>query len=710
MAWAQDATTGKLTHSGTTLDAFVLPVDMPVEGKLLFQCLDYTDQVRVRIYADDNASNGWEVGIVPTAGAALVTELTIRRVVSGTAEDPPTGRVAHTLTSGTPYTLEINIEDGHIKPKIVATGITGIELDHTNDTAPTFRLNPRIAVMSDVDGAIVTLVQRQAVIYNSVELSENLVPFGGGDVFACTNDETLELLVPSVFSESANVSAAELGGKLYAVDINTGDARVIDLFARTSVDYDPTYIEAIGGAAGVPGKTKARGVGVYRGRLFWVLRRAVVFAALGDPNSLDTGLQTIDPGAAYAIGSGGSFRFGEDIIGWQVTTDNSLLLLLSNSVFVQLGDPVLGPPEQLPVTVDNGLSGRQAVAAIDVTGRTAFHACDGLVVVANTGGGQNVSRNTLRGPINIARSDRSKYEPIIIRDGRLGQLWLHLTAKDTAKATSRHFVYDEDTGGYAAGGGGWFTQEFDADHDPFYAVDWKGKVVRLCRDGYLRHIDPTEGQDDGVDRPAVLPMQLMDAPGAVGDTVASWIKFQTARWSSRIRVTCYAGDTAEDVYDEDVRETLGSWTTGYNDAPMMRDFSGGALLLVVENAAAGSSLWAVEQVECAVDTMMQATRSSGARVLEAACGVFEAAAAAGTPSAFVPCGVPPNPVDDTEPAPLPTAPPIGGTDVATGIPNQTANSSINQLQSTGYPPNTCSIGPGSGNPPAGYDGTGGVTP
>ncbi len=705
MTWAQD-NTGKITHSGTTLDAYILPIDMPVEGKLLFQCLDYTDQIRVRVYTDDNASSGWEVGVVPTSGTAANTDLTIRRVTAGVAEDPAQDDIAHTLTSGTPYTLEITIEEGHIKAKIVATGITGIELDYTNDTAPTYRLNPRIAIMSEVDGAVVSLVQQQAVVYDSVEYSENLIPFGGGNVYASTNGTDLELLVSGAFSSSANVSAAELGGKLYAVDVNTGDARVIDLFARTSVDYDPTYIEAIGGTAGVAGRTKARGVGVYRGRLFWVLQRAVVFAALGDPDSLDTGLQIIDPGAAYAIGSGGSFRFGEDIIGWLVTTDNSLLLLLSNSVFVQLGDPVLGPPEQLPVTVDNGLSGRQAVAAIDVTGRTAFHACDGLIVVANTGGGQNISRNTLRGPINIPRADRSKYEPLIIRDGRLGQLWLHLTAKDTATATSRAFVYDEDTGGYTAGGGGWFTQEFDSDHDPFYAVDWKGKIVRLCRDGYLRHIDSEEGQDDGIDRPAVLPMQLIDAPGAVGDTVVSWIKFQMARWSDRIKVTVYAGDTAEDVYDEDVRTTMGSFTAGYNDAPMMRDYAAGALLAVVENAAAGASSWAIEQVECSVDTMMQATRSSGANTLEGSCSVYEATPAAANPSAFIPCGVPPNPEPDTEPDPAPLAPSIGGTDQAHGIPNPTHKPDLNAARTP--PDNTCAVGPGSGDPPPGYDGTGGV--
>jgi len=708
VSWAQDSA-GKLTHSGTTLDAFVLPTDMPVEGRLLFQCLDYTDQVRVRLYTDDAAANGWEVGVVPTAGTASNADLTIRRVVAGVAEDPAQADIAHTLTAGRSYTLQITIEYGHIKAAIISQGVTGVELDYDNSTAPTFRLNPRIAIMSEVDGAIVTLVQQQEVVYDSVELTENLIPFGGGSVYACTNNTNMELLVGSVFSANANVSAAELGGMLYAVDINTGDTKVIDLFERTAEDYNPVYPQAIGGEVGKPGHSKARGVGVYRGRLFWVLQRSVVFAALGDPDSLDVGLQVIDPGAAYAIGSGGSFRFGEDIIGWQVTTDNSLLLMLSNSVFVQLGDPVLGPPEQLPVTVDNGLSGRQAVATIDVTGRTAFHACDGLIVVANTGGGQNVSRNTLRGPINITRADRALYEPLVIRDGRLGQLWLHLTAKDTAKATSRHFVYDEDTGGYTPGGGGWFTQQFDEDHDPFYAVDWRGKIVRFCRDGYLRHIDPAEGQDDGIDRTATMPMQLIDAPGAVGDTVASWIKFQMARWSDRIKVTVYAGDTAEDVYDEGARVELGSWTSGYNDAPMMRDFVGGALLVVAENAAAGSSLWAIEQVECSLDTMMQATRSSGTATLEAACSVFEAAAAATDPSAFVPCGVPPNPVDTSEPDPLPIAPDITTTDEATGTPNTTLNLSVNQVGEE-YPPNTCSIGPGSGDPPPGYDGTGGVVP
>jgi hypothetical protein len=586
MAWARDATTGVLTHSGTDRDCYLFTQTATGQFRLVIQCRDYTHQVRVLVLGTDNTLSGWELGIMADGGAAN-TDLTIRRIVDGTPE-AAVADDAHGLTSAVPFTLTIDYSENVLSVKSTQAGVAEVTTTWDNDTGTTFIGNSRIGVVSDIDQAIVDASTTANYTTTILDRNEVLVAVCGGTLYACFDGETIEE-IGGGFPTSGYIGSTELDGKLYTI----GDNQIneIDLVARTITPLAPTSGSLPGATTNGPGYTTGTDIFTYRGRLGIVVDRLIYFSAVGDVTRWD--VAELIEGAAYVLGGGvQGLRFGEAIRAVEVTTANNLLICLENSIFQLVGDPITGYVEQVPSTLDSGASGERAVCtAVLPSGAkdiALVHSPDGLFALPSLGAAANVSGPVLHAGLTFRRDTRDTYIPQVIREPRDGLLYIFLT-RATAPADgsgSTHVVYHEQEGGYyTPGQGAFFPDTYPDSFGPTASVYWRGRVLLGGRDGYIREFDTDPEFDDWYDDgdqtiDAVLPLSVLDIEGLAGAVKLNWFRLLLSEGSEPVRVKVFGGRSTEDAFDEDARtlrcafdQSVGgpAWSNPVADAVMVAE-------------------------------------------------------------------------------------------------------------------------------------------
>lgn len=542
-----------LIHSGTAKDTYVFSLAMRDGLRLEAQCRTTADRVRFIVYSSQDGRNGWECGIMNDAGASG-SNLTIRRVVEGTP-GAPIATAAHGVAAGVPFILRVEVFNGDIIVSVLGDGITQVDVTHTNDAAPTFRLNEYIGLVSDVDAAQVGVVVPFFATFTGEDENEILVLSADGDVWMSLDGREPSKIGSKSFLGNDMLSMGQLGGVGYIV--GEGRARKVDPTTRSVSDWSPASMP---GSTG-PGTTAATICLEYFGCIVVAVpsgpERGVYFSAVGDPENFAANPGYIDASAPFVLGPGSSYPIGEDIVAVYRTSADTLIIACQFSTYIVRGHPVFGNISQVPATLDSGSSGQNAIASIDVSGQTYMHSPDGGIVLNNTGpgGSYNHTRNLLRAGVSFSREERVKYQTTLIRDPRRAWMMILLTRKETGQGLrSLHWIYDERAG-YQAAAGGMFAIQFATDAmDPYCAINWFGRPIFGCRDGFIRQLEPTEdAKDDGVAFAQELPLSLIDAEGLIEPIRLTTLFVQGTRESGDIRMKVFGGYTAEDVFDAAAR-------------------------------------------------------------------------------------------------------------------------------------------------------------
>lgn len=615
MTWAQNTTSGVLTHSGTTATVWIQAGDDRVgpygDGKkhyLHFQ--DFEDHISAIVLAGDDYHTGWQVGIM-NDGDAVDTDITIRRLIANTPENKK-ANTAHGLTAGVPGILEITVNDGEISVTAIVNGVAAATATWTNDQSPTYLDNTNLGFISDVDGAVITRYECSFIEYPTSDTNETWAGICDGKLWACYESNAEPELIGSVpFPSGTQVSGAELGGE--AVFVGGGYAVRFDPLARTITPYTPTS-GSLPGATG-PGTTSAFQVIRSGARIGFLDRndRQCVFTAVGDLDDINTGLGLLEAGAAFSVGAGGNLRFGEDLIGAMAAPDGTVTFACRVSMFSFIGDPADSQITQIPITLDSGASNWAAMVPIDVTGRTMMHSPDGCVVINNGGPGSfNLTGTQLRGDMDFRRDDRSVYRVQLIRDTRRRICHVFRTLEEPGSERSVHWAYFEDVGKYADGRGGFFRTQIPEDCGPTSVVNWNGRVCLGGRDGFVREFgeDATvDTTDDGTAITAYMPVSLIDIPGIVGPVKLTFAKVLLTDASDPVLVRVYGGANPEQVWDRSRRRrrfttATRTGTNGEKAAFIIQPINDGALVMELSPQASGG-FFALEQVDVNIEAGVQ---------------------------------------------------------------------------------------------------------
>lgn len=618
MAWVI-STDGTLTHSGTTAESYVLP-GVAGQGYAIEVDLLSTDHfVGLMVLASDDARNGWMAGVFDDTSADSA-KLTLRRIVDGVIATPTTGGdapndatpVAHGLSTNLPFTLRVEVIDGRLIVSMRGALVSGsVQLAYLNDTAPTFLANQRIAVWSKTNNARVIAVRVIPAVFRTSDEREILFWATGGDVWACYDGETAELIARGVVPADTLLPCAVMNGQGFIA--GGGVIKVFDPQARTVEPFVPTAGSLPGTRGG--GSFDVIGAADFKTRVYWVMRAGVIASAVNDPYDVDTGAYGVE-GSAFDLRASNRQDFGSDVVSVVKANDDTLMFGTTTAIFSTAGDPIDGTLRQLPVTLDSGPSAWYAMIPVDAGGRSMAHTPDGMLIFSAVEGGYNFSRATIREGVNIPADKRGRVWVTSVRDPSRGYLWVFQTNQaaqagiDNLPAPGLHWVYDEAAGGYQNGSLGFFPQAFaQARIDPTRAVNWRGRVILGCADGYLRVFDDAS-VTDRVTTNSTLPIDakcefgVVDAPGVLSGVMLNWIRPELSTTSGNVRATVYGADGVAKLFDAAHRKQMwaGDWVDG--EVMLVRQQANAISVRVSAGTQTGTpARWSIEQVEADIDAV-----------------------------------------------------------------------------------------------------------
>ena len=442
----------------------------------------------------------------------------------------------------------------------------------------------------------------------------------GGDLWACYDGETAELIARNAVPAADPLHTATING--LGIIAGGGAIRVFDPQARTVVPFVPTAGDLPGNRGG--GSFDVIGVAEFRLRVFYTMRAGVIASAIGDPYDVDTG--ALEAGSAYDIRASNRQEFGDDIVSVMKTNDTSLLFGTTTGIYAMIGDPVDGAIRQLPVTLDTGPSDWYAMTSIDASGRTVAHTPTGMLVFSSVDGGSNFSRSVVREGLETPLALRGRQWVTTVRDPSRGCLLVFKTNKASEAgaaglpAAGLHYLYDEAQGGYQAGSPAFFPVAFaNAAIDPTRAIQWRGRVLLGCADGYIRVFDDAAARDEltpgvFVTVDAFCEMTVVDAPGVIAGSFLQWVRPELTTTSGAVRGVVFGADGVASLFDPAKRFQLyaGDWVDGEVMMPRQRANALSVRISAAStNTGAASVRWGVEQIEAEIDAVPTGRRFAG---------------------------------------------------------------------------------------------------
>lgn len=553
MSWTD--TNGTLVHSGTDRTVYRAPNAQPSSNTIRANIRGRADGVFVVLFSSFDMGTCLEIGV---EGANIVS----RQVAFGVAGADDT--TAHTISAGEPFFLDIRIEDGLIHAEVSASGFASQAI--TPIPIPTDLAGfSAWGVSSEVDGATVIALEisERTPVFTSA--NEVLVAACAGDIWGSTSGTAFSRMGVAAFSSETQPSFADYKGLLIGLD--GGKVIACDVVARTvwplgarTTDADPAsatnnedwdddvtgYFPGSvdnGGGTHKKGTTDAVACCVFNERLYVARGRELHASAIGDPQDWLYGnnQQISEDGGAFI-----DTNFRDPIISLHVTPENTMIVGCERSIRVIAGDPLDLSYTNLPSSISTGTSGLNA-ASVGVGAPMVVHTPAGLQLVSlsgPTGTPIPLSAPVLTDEIQFSDTDRGLYFTTLVRDPKAFGLHLFITPKDGS--VHRGFWYDERVGGYQPGMGGFFPDLLPSGMQPTCAVNWRGKTVFGCLDGFLRHFDTAKTADDGVSIDDRVTSEAINIGGIDSDSVVHSIELEGSGNAPIVRF--FGAPTAEKAY------------------------------------------------------------------------------------------------------------------------------------------------------------------
>lgn len=650
MPWTRDTTSGVLTHSGTTRDFWNPGSPVPALARIYADCATVAHAVGIMVPTTQDGRTGFRCGIDPSD----TTKVMIRRVTFG-VEAANLNVASHGVPSGVPFRLQVELIGDTITAKVIATGYPVVKAEIINNVAPTYNQFAHWGLVSAVNGAVVLAAGISELRAVTSEVAEVLVAVANGSVYLAFDESNISVVQDGgtgAFSPDSDVSLAVLDGIVYGVDGSR--ARKINVVARTCIAWgpddigsnwditagSPTRTGALPGAATVagnpnartPGTTTARVVAAHKGRIYLAgmdeSPHAIHASAVRNPQMWDTGEAA--EGRAFALGVDRKPGASHTILSLNSVTDNVLMIGMSRSIAMLIGDPIDGFPEIAEVASDVGISGLNAVTT-GINGVNIAHSPDaGLLLVPVTGAPVPVSAPVLTELIQFERGLRDDYAVSLARDTQRHGTHVFLTRRNSTGSV--HLWYDEKYGGFQPGAGGFFPEEYPDAVGPTCAVNWRGYVVLGGKTGYIWKVGTTDA-DDGAAIATRMPLALMNDEDVMGDTILSYLRLELSDDSDDVLLRIFGGATVESAYDRTNRELLLSRTINPFAPPLIFRLRSRALVAEISSSTAGEA-WQIEavDVETTIAPMLRLGRRTTAAAADSKCEPYVAPTTTPPPS------------------------------------------------------------------------------
>jgi hypothetical protein len=596
--WQQDAQGGyRLFGFGRT--AAIASETLTTEKTLKLQLAPYdlNHNVFALIPSSGDGRTAYEVGCVGTS-------IYIRTVVFG---DPASVTVRasalHGLGAGVPFTLEVRVVNGVIEARLNGSDTPIVDFDMSTASPTVAEGYKHFGFVSNVDGARVIAIQLCELVPITVNRADVLVAVCGGNVWAALDDGGgIALVANGVFNSTGEVCIFEHDQKMLGVD--GVHAKVIDALALTVTNWTAAFGSLPGATA--DGTTTAKFGCSWRGRVWLEDGQNLLASAINDRDDWDTGDDTY--GHAFGLTAASIGKIGQPLTALFPTTRDTLGLGCNNSIWELIGDPATGQPQIQPLLKGSGVSGKDAFT-VSTSGIAICHTPDGPYIVPPAGEAVPMAASVLSEGLTIPRTDIGDYYVQVRRDPKRHMVYFMLTPK-TGDGSATHLAYDERTGAYSPGNGGWFPDDFVERLGPTASTPepWLGDVIFGTRDGYLMRFSDDALADDGVAFVPRCPVSLMQEAKVQRETI---LHKHACLYGigSVVKYRLYGGVTPEGVYGASTatqRQLLQSGTYGGQRMSVDRKSRAPALMLELYTDTAG--LFELEQVDAVTEPGRIVTR------------------------------------------------------------------------------------------------------
>lgn len=615
MTWTQNTTTKVWTNSGAGRSVVIASTALPTASGLRLSCTAPAGNVKAIIFSSYDGRSCYEAGI---EGANVL----IRRVAFGTAganvtngaSDTPASAActtAHGLPAGVPFVLEVRVSGGTVRVYLNGT----LALQHTPDATDYLCVfNPYsnqvyYGFASSTSGAVISKAEiAPLVLSEPTPMTEVLVAVCDGNIVISEDGLNASVVQVGAFRTDGLVSLAEYQRKVYGVD---------GKFAKV-FDPDPavfTVNDWTASAGSFPGSsgnglTRMTMVENFLDRLGLAGDATdpqnAFFCAVGDATDWDTSADT--DGRAFGLGTGLTGRIGQPITCLKQAANGTMVIGCLNQMWRLVGDPALGTPSLTPVSLGSGISGKDA-ATLATNSVLVAHSPDGAFTIGSAPGepATPLSQATLRTGIEINRADLQDYYVIVVRDTTRRLTYFFLTPKESG--TTVHYVYDEVTGQFTPGNGGWFEDQYSDSIGPTAACMFRGQLVIGTRDGRLLIYDEdTKGTDDDLAFTSNVTLSMPTAAGANTETILRRCMTVLGNESDPVTLRCYRGRNHEEALIGDDRSLAWSRSVSPFACEVMNTARSPALSLELWNTTADRA-FTLEAVQVWYETGRRAVRS-----------------------------------------------------------------------------------------------------
>jgi hypothetical protein len=589
MGWTRSGRTYTLTGSGGIVHAAVCGYHQP--STFEFAALLPTTVNSAAMFVFGSGDGRWcywariiGANVViqkRTAGGAAST-------VTNGADDTPASvpcTIAHGLTPGSPVVLAVRVIDR----AVIEVYINGVrKLAHT-PTDTTLLANLWLGLAGDTDGTSVSRAKVCDLVPVNDPQKDVLVVIGGGEVWMAESEDGIARIAQGAVKADGLVSAVDFEQEALIVD--GASARILDPADRTVTAWTPTLGDLPGSTG--PGRTYASVIENH-------FARALLNDSVADLQNLtgsrvydrdDYELGTGEPAGAWSMTAVQTARVGQAIIGFKSAGTGSLIIGCVSSLWRLAGDPT-GPLALDVVSTDTG-----------VISKDCFWVTDGDKILAHTRAGfgfivgrsfVNLSLPVLTEIVRVPVTD-ARCSPIVIRDPNAQGVHIFMSrANATTPAT--HLFYDERVGNFTPAAGGFYPETYPLEMEPMAATIWRGRMVFICRDGYVREFDKTQSTDDGTAIPVSLPLALFADGDQQYEHTLLELEITAGDDAGAFEVELWTGQTAQEAYSGAGRRMAWSKTCGPGRTRIGRTARAPAMVAVITSEAADGN-FSIEEIQ-----------------------------------------------------------------------------------------------------------------
>lgn len=552
---------------------------------------DPAHNVKAMIRTSPGGGSGWELGI---EGANVVIQ---ERAFGGS----PTVRAtaAHSLPAGAPFTMLARLTNN--KYEVFLNGSSSAAVSYTTVTDLYARYR-RCGFVSAVNGARVLRAEVCGVVSNRETSIDVVIVVCDGNVFLSADAVSWSLIASGMFVSTGPVDLEEFEGKAWGVDGT--NFIVIDPLTRTASRVTPVAGSLPGQDGANPGTTRATMVRSYGPRIGLMgdpqdANNATFCAIRTTNHGLDWNTAANDDGAAFSFNAAFPGKIGEPIVSFVQASGGLAVIGCSSSIWRLVGDPAIGIPQLSRVNGAVGVCGKDALR-LDSRGRVIACTDAGVYLIPRDGDAIPISPSVLTEGVQIPRAQLSAYRVQVQQDVARHETKFFLTPV-VGSGPALHFGYDELTGGWQPGAGGFQPDDYPERVGPTASCVFLGEVLLGGRTGHVYGYDDAAATDDGDAIVCRFPTSLLLSGDLVRAVKLDSIAHLLGAASSPVAWKVYGGRTPEEALTGTARKLLLAGTA-YADRPGQPAYGPvQAPYLVVDHepATAGTRI-AIEEVQASI--------------------------------------------------------------------------------------------------------------